>query len=60
MFKLMTGINLQHVPYRGSAPALTDLIAGQVQVMFDNMPVIDRAHPCRQAPRAGSDDGDAV
>ena len=38
MFKLMTGINLQHVPYRGSAPALTDLIAGQVQVMFDNMP----------------------
>jgi tripartite-type tricarboxylate transporter receptor subunit TctC len=38
MFKLMTGVNLQHVPYRGSAPALTDLIGGQVQVMFDNMP----------------------
>ena len=38
LFKLMTGVNLQHVPYRGSAPALTDLIGGQVQVMFDNMP----------------------
>jgi tripartite-type tricarboxylate transporter receptor subunit TctC len=38
LFKMMTGLNLQHVPYRGSAPALTDLISGQVQVMFDNMP----------------------
>jgi tripartite-type tricarboxylate transporter receptor subunit TctC len=38
MFKMMTGVNMQHVPYRGSAPALTDLIGGQVQVMFDNMP----------------------
>ena len=38
MFKLMTGVDLLHVPYRGAAPALTDLIGGQVQVMFDNMP----------------------
>jgi tripartite-type tricarboxylate transporter receptor subunit TctC len=38
MFKMMTGLNLLHVPYRGSAPALTDLISGQVQIMFDNMP----------------------
>jgi tripartite-type tricarboxylate transporter receptor subunit TctC len=38
MFKMMTGVSLQHVPYRGQAPALTDLIAGQVQVMFDSMP----------------------
>jgi tripartite-type tricarboxylate transporter receptor subunit TctC len=38
LFKLMTGVNLTHVPYRGSAPALTDMIGGQVQVMFDNMP----------------------
>lgn len=38
LFKLMTGVNLVHVPYRGSAPALTDLMGGQVQVMFDNMP----------------------
>jgi tripartite-type tricarboxylate transporter receptor subunit TctC len=35
LFKMMTGTNLLHVPYRGSAPALTDLLAGQVQVMFD-------------------------
>jgi tripartite-type tricarboxylate transporter receptor subunit TctC len=34
LFKMMTGINMVHVPYRGGAPALTDLIAGQVQVMF--------------------------
>jgi tripartite-type tricarboxylate transporter receptor subunit TctC len=38
LFKMMTGVDLVHVPYRGSAPALTDMIAGQVQVMFDNMP----------------------
>jgi tripartite-type tricarboxylate transporter receptor subunit TctC len=35
LFKMMTGTNLVHVPYRGGAPALTDLIGGQVQVMFD-------------------------
>jgi tripartite-type tricarboxylate transporter receptor subunit TctC len=38
LFKAMTGVNIVHVPYRGSAPALTDLLGGQVQVMFDNMP----------------------
>jgi tripartite-type tricarboxylate transporter receptor subunit TctC len=38
LFKMMTGINMLHVPYRGAAPAVTDLIAGQVHVMFDNMP----------------------
>jgi tripartite-type tricarboxylate transporter receptor subunit TctC len=38
LLKTMTGIDLVHVPYRGGAPALTDLIAGQVQVMFDNIP----------------------
>jgi tripartite-type tricarboxylate transporter receptor subunit TctC len=38
LFKMMTGINMVHVPYRGGAPALTDMIAGQVQVMFDNIP----------------------
>jgi tripartite-type tricarboxylate transporter receptor subunit TctC len=38
LFQAMTGIKLNHVPYRGSAPALTDMISGQVQVMFDNMP----------------------
>jgi tripartite-type tricarboxylate transporter receptor subunit TctC len=38
LFKLMTGVELVHVPYRGSPPALTDLLGGQVQVMFDLMP----------------------
>jgi len=38
LFKMMTGINMVHVPYRGAPPALTDLLGGQVQVMFDNMP----------------------
>jgi tripartite-type tricarboxylate transporter receptor subunit TctC len=38
LFKMMTGINMVHVPYRGSAPALTDLLGGQVQVMFSSMP----------------------
>jgi tripartite-type tricarboxylate transporter receptor subunit TctC len=38
LFKMMTGVNMIHVPYRGSAPALTDMIGGQVQVMFDNIP----------------------
>ena len=37
LFKMMTGIEMLHVPYRGSAPALTDLLSGQVQVMFDLM-----------------------
>jgi tripartite-type tricarboxylate transporter receptor subunit TctC len=35
MFKAAAGIDMQHVPYRGSAPGLTDLIAGQIQIMFD-------------------------
>jgi tripartite-type tricarboxylate transporter receptor subunit TctC len=38
LFKSMTGIEMTHVPYRGSTPAVTDLIAGQVQVMFDVTP----------------------
>ena len=37
LFKAMAGVDLVHVPYRGSAPAVTDLIGGQVQVMFDAM-----------------------
>ncbi len=38
MFKMMTGVDIVHVPYKGSAPALTDLVGGQVSVMWDNLP----------------------
>ena len=47
LFKMMTGVNMVHVPYRGGGPALTDLLAGQVQVFFPPMVV-----PVRQI-RAG-------
>jgi tripartite-type tricarboxylate transporter receptor subunit TctC len=38
MFKMMTGCEMLHVPYKGAGPALTDLIGGQVHVLFDNLP----------------------
>ena len=38
LFKMMAGVDLTHVPYRSAGPALTDLIGGQVQVMFDGLP----------------------
>jgi tripartite-type tricarboxylate transporter receptor subunit TctC len=38
LFKAMTGVHMVHVPYRGTAPALTDLLAGQVQLSFDTIP----------------------
>jgi tripartite-type tricarboxylate transporter receptor subunit TctC len=40
LFKYMSGISMKHVPYRGAGPATTDLIGGQVDVLFDNMPSI--------------------
>jgi len=38
LFKVMAGVQMTHVPYKGSAPAVQDLISGQVQLMFDNLP----------------------
>lgn len=40
MFKAMAGVQMKHVPYKGAGPATTDLIGGQVDVIFDNMPSI--------------------
>jgi len=40
MFMALTGCKMLHVPYRGAAPAITDMLGGQVQVIFDNMPSI--------------------
>jgi tripartite-type tricarboxylate transporter receptor subunit TctC len=40
LFKFMTGVDMKHVPYKGAGPATTDLIGGQVDVLFDNMPSI--------------------
>jgi tripartite-type tricarboxylate transporter receptor subunit TctC len=39
LYKQMAGVDILHVPYKGSAPAVADLLGGQVQMMFDNMPV---------------------
>ena len=60
LFKMMTGVDMVHVPYRGEAPALTDLLGGQVQVMFDATACVDRVHQGRQAARAGGDHRDAL
>jgi len=38
LFKTMAGVQMAHVPYKGSAPAIADLVGGQVQIMFDNLP----------------------
>jgi tripartite-type tricarboxylate transporter receptor subunit TctC len=40
LFKAMTGVEMNHIPYKGSPPAITDLLSGHVDLMFDNMPSI--------------------
>ena len=53
LFKMMAGINMVHVPYRGEAPALTDMLGGQVQAMFGTMPAsIEYARAGRLRPLA--------
>jgi tripartite-type tricarboxylate transporter receptor subunit TctC len=53
LFNMMTGVKLVHVPYRGSGPARTDLIAGQIQVMFDTMaPAIEYVRSGQLRPLA--------
>ena len=60
LFKTMTGVNMVHVPYRGDAPALTDLLGGQVQVYVQQPAGVDRVHQGRQAARSGGDHRDAI
>lgn len=48
MFKQATGVEMPHVPYRGSGPAINDMVGGQVDVMFDNLP------SCIEQVRAGN------
>ncbi len=59
LFKMMTGVDILHVPYRGSAPALTDMLAGQVHVMFDNMPPSLPHIKAGKLRALGGDDGAA-
>ncbi|ALL17949.1 hypothetical protein NI40_012485 [Enterobacter sp. E20] len=53
-FKLVTHTQLQHVPYRGTAPAVTDLLAGQIQVMFTGVPAVIEQVRAGQMAAAGS------
>ena len=57
LFMLMTGVELVHVPYRGAAPALTDLLGGQTSGHVRQPAVLDRAHSGRPVARARGDDG---
>jgi tripartite-type tricarboxylate transporter receptor subunit TctC len=59
LFKIMTGIDLTHIPYRGSAPALTDMISGTVQVMFHHS-VLLASYPSRQTARTWGDNYGAL
>jgi tripartite-type tricarboxylate transporter receptor subunit TctC len=60
LFKMMTGVNIVHVPYSNSAQAVTDLLAGQMQVSFDVMPTTIEHVRAGRAARAGSDHGGAL
>ncbi len=60
LFKVMAGVNMIHVPYRGLAPALTDLLGEQVQVVFSTVPAAIEYIKAGQATRAWSDDRDAL
>ena len=60
LFKMMAGIDMVHVPYRGGGPALADLMGGQVQLFFGTTASTIELHQERQAARAGGDHRDAL
>ena len=60
LFMTMAGVNLLHVPYHGAAPALTDLLGGRADVMFEAMTDFGRIPEHRQAAGLGGDDGETL
>ena len=60
LFKMMAGIKMTHVPYRGSGPMLIDLMAGQVQVAFDNLPSSIEHIRAEKTAALGADHSDAL
>ena len=60
LFKFMAGVDMTHMPYKGSTPAVTDLVAGQVQVMFDVTPTSLPQIKAGNAARARRDDDGAA
>ena len=60
LFKMMTGLNITHVPYRGSGPALIGVLGAQVHVLFEIDDIVDRVHQDRQAAPAGGDHRDPL
>jgi hypothetical protein len=56
----MSGAKMEHVPYRGAAPAITDMLGNRVQVIFDNMPSIIGHLGPNGLSRAGGDDSDTL
>jgi tripartite-type tricarboxylate transporter receptor subunit TctC len=60
LFKLKADINMTHVPYRGTGPALTDTLAGQTQVFFSSAATALQTRPIRQAEGVGRDQRQAV
>ncbi len=60
LFKMMAGVDMVHIPYRGGAPALTDLLAGQVQVYFSSVASAIQYIKADRAASAGRDDRHAL